>query len=132
VLEDLGLHSALAALTTDLSAATGAPVRRTIAPGLPDLSPEAELVVYRVAQEALTNTARHAQAAHVELSLTRSGDHVVLEVTDDGVGTADPVPGAGIRGMRERAALVNGRLSVTHRPPRGTRVRLEVPVRHGD
>jgi two-component system sensor histidine kinase UhpB len=132
VLEDLGLRSALTALATDLSAATGAPVRRTLAPGLPDLSPEAELVVYRVAQEALTNTARHAQAAHVELSLVRSGDHVVLEVTDDGVGTGDPVPGAGIRGMRERAALVNGRLSVTHRPPRGTRVRLEVPVRHGE
>jgi two-component system, NarL family, sensor histidine kinase UhpB len=131
VLEDLGLHSALTALATEVSTATGAPVRRTFAPGLPELSPEVELVVYRVAQEALTNIARHAAADHVELSLTRSGGQVVLEVTDDGVGGPELVPGAGIRGMRERAALVGGRFTISHRAPRGTRVRLEVPVPDG-
>lgn len=132
VLEDLGLTSALAALTTDFASHTTAAVRRVVAPGLPDLSPEAEVVVYRVAQEALTNAVRHAGAAVVELSLTRLGDHVVLEVGDDGRGredlAADRSGGAGIRGMHERALLVNGDLRITSSERGGTRVRLSVPV----
>ena len=86
VLEDLGLKSALAALATDFSTNSTAAVRRSFAPGLPALSAEAELVVYRVAQEALTNAARHAEASSVELSLGRQGEAVVLEVRDDGRG----------------------------------------------
>ena len=62
VLEDLGLASALAALATEFADHSSASVRRSFAPGLPALSPEAEVVVYRVAQEALTNAARHADA----------------------------------------------------------------------
>lgn len=131
VLEDLGLHSALTSLATDFSAATGVPVRRTVAPAIPDLPKDTELVVYRVAQEALTNIARHAGAAKVELSLLRVGDDVVLEVADDGAGSGEVTPGAGIRGMHERAALVGGRLTITHPLPHGTRVRLEVPVIRG-
>src|SRR5690606_26684178 len=94
VLEDLGLHSALTSLATDFSAATGVPVRRTVAPAIPDLPKDTELVVYRVAQEALTNIARHAGAAKVELSLLRVGDDVVLEVADDGAGSGEVTPGA--------------------------------------
>jgi len=132
VLEDLGLHSALTALATDFQATVGIPLRRTFAPGLPELSKEAELVVYRVAQEALTNIARHAEASRAELSLLRSGDVVVLEVSDDGRGTGEVRPGSGIRGMRERAILVGGTLSIVHPAPHGTRVRLEVPVHRGE
>jgi len=128
VLADLGLHSALTALATDFSAAAAVPVRRTFAPGLPELPADTELVLYRVTQEALTNVARHADAGQVELSLLRAGEVIVLEVVDDGSGNGDLTPGAGIRGMRERAALVAGRLTISHRPPHGTRVRLEVPV----
>jgi two-component system sensor histidine kinase UhpB len=129
VLEDLGLHSALAALTTDF-AARGPSVSRRVAPGLPHLSPDAELVVYRVAQEALTNAVRHASASAVELSLTRVGDRVVLEVRDDGVGYRD-TPGAGVRGMQDRAALVGADLAVAGTAGRGTVVRLSVPTAQG-
>ncbi|RYB92952.1 sensor histidine kinase [Nocardioides oleivorans] len=128
VLEDLGLTSALAALATDFADHSPAPVRRSFAPGLPTLSPEAEVVVYRVAQEALTNAARHADAHEVELSLQRLGESVVLEVRDDGRGFSGLTEGSGLMGMRERAALVRAELSVISQPRRGTTVRLKVPV----
>jgi two-component system sensor histidine kinase UhpB len=127
VLEDLGLSSALASLVNDFADHSQAVVRRTVSPGLPSLSPEAELVVYRVAQEALTNAARHAHAARVDLSLTRLGDRLMLEVTDDGRGFDTRITGAGLSGMRERARLVDGSLEVTS-SPRGTTVRLGIPV----
>ncbi|KQW45106.1 hypothetical protein ASC77_20215 [Nocardioides sp. Root1257] len=127
VLEDLGLTSALASLTNDFAEHSGASVRRVVAPGLPPLTSEAELVVYRVAQEALTNAARHAAAHDVTLSLTRAGDRVVLEVTDDGHGFDTTRDGAGLRGMRERATLVAGDLTLRS-ASHGTTVRLAVPV----
>lgn len=130
VLEDLGLQAALAALATDVAAHGGPAVRRTFGPGLPDLGSEAEVVVYRVAQEALTNVVRHAGARRVELSLLRVGEDVVLEVVDDGCGfsTIDQgQSGAGLPGMRDRAALVGGTVDVTS-GDRGTAVRLRVPA----
>ena len=127
VLEDLGLISALASLANDFAEHSGASVRRVVAPGLPQLSGEAELVVYRVAQEALTNAARHAHAEAVVLSLTRAGDRVLLEVTDDGHGFDATRDGAGLRGMRERATLVAGDLTLSS-TAHGTTVRLAVPV----
>ena len=128
VLEDLGLTSALAALTTDFADRCAAGVRRHIAPGLPPLSSEAELVVYRVAQEALTNAARHSGAESVVVSLTQVGPSVVLEVADDGRGfDTTATAGAGLRGMRERARMVGADLTITS--SRGsTVVRLAVPV----
>lgn len=127
VLEDLGLHSALAALTTDLFGRSGTHVKRGIAPGLPELDDATELVVFRVAQEALTNVARHADAATVSLSLALRGERVVLTVADDGRGLPTGADGTGLRGMRERAALVGGTLQVVRRDG-GTAVVLEVPV----
>ncbi|MBI2242437.1 MAG: sensor histidine kinase [Nocardioides sp.] len=127
VLADLGLASALAALTTDFARHSSASVRRVISPGLPPLPAEVELVLYRVAQEALTNAARHSRAGSVELSLTRVGDRVALEVVDDGRGFDVHTDGAGLRGMRERARLVAGELRLTSGPG-GTTVRLEVPA----
>jgi len=131
VLEDLGLHSALAGLVTDVSArvvADGVHIRRSFAPGLPDLDSSADLVIYRVAQEALTNVVRHAHARHVEVALRRVGDHIRLEVSDDGRGAAQIEPGAGVAGMQERARLVGGELSIDSAPGRGTTVVLTVPV----
>lgn len=128
VLEDLGLTSALAALATDFADHSGAAVRRSFSPGLPALGAEAEVVVYRVAQEALTNAARHAGAREVELSLRREGGFVVLEVRDDGRGFTRLVEGSGLTGMRERAALVRADVSVTGQPHHGTTVRLRVPL----
>ena len=131
LLEDLGLLSALSALANDFAAHSRIDVRRGFASGLPALSREAELVVYRVTQEALTNVARHARASTVELSLTRQGDGVALRVADDGLGLHGP-PAAGIQGMRERAMLVGARLTIGVRVGGGTEVRLVVPPAHRD
>lgn len=125
VLEDLGLHSALTSLCSDLAALTGAEVIRQFG-RVPQLSREQELVVYRVAQEALTNVARHAGARRVAVSFARLGDLVVLEVTDDGQARAALSPGSGIVGMHERAQLIGARLSIDTLPGHGVRVRLEV------
>lgn len=127
VLEDLGLHSALAALATEFSA-RGLNVQRTSTPGLPDLGMERELVVYRVAQEALTNVARHAEARTVRLALQRQGSAVVLAVDDDGKGLRGAAEGTGINGMRERALLIGAQLVVGVGELGGTSVRLTVPL----
>jgi two-component system sensor histidine kinase UhpB len=82
-----------------------------------------------VAQEALTNVARHADTDRAELSLTASDGRLTLRVADSGKGF-DPVrsEGGGLRGMRERAVLVGASLSIARRPRGGTEVRLSVPV----
>ncbi|MFF0725282.1 sensor histidine kinase [Streptomyces sp. NPDC004134] len=127
VLEDLGLVSALTSLGTDLAGHTGMRVERRVDPGLPALDPDVELVLYRVAQAALTNVVRHAAADRVELSLLRTGAAVQLRVADDGRGVGVAREGAGIRGMRERALLVGADLDVTRAPGGGTQVVLTVP-----
>jgi len=128
-LDDLGLTSALVALTERFAQSAGLNVSRNLDRELPPLSEEAELVIYRVAQEALTNVARHADTDRAELSLTAADGHLMLRVTDNGKGF-DPVraEGGGLRGMRERAVLVGASLAVARRPRGGTEVRLSVPV----
>ncbi|MFJ8584326.1 sensor histidine kinase [Streptomyces sp. NPDC093595] len=128
VLEDLGLISALTALTNEFTTHTGLKVTRHFDADLPPLEPQAELVLYRVAHEGLTNVARHAEAEHAELSLRRSADRLVLCVSDDGHGGGIVREGAGIRGMRERALLVGGSLDIVPGAGRGTRVSLSVPA----
>ncbi len=135
VLDDLGLVSALTSLVTEHARLTSAEVCRRLSTDLPPLGPEAELVVYRVAQEALTNVARHADAGRVcvDLAPTLAGDAVELRVLDDGSGLGDGREGAGIRGMRERAMLVGATLTVGRHQEGGTELRLLVPVpRPGD
>ncbi|MGR6965142.1 histidine kinase [Geodermatophilus sp. URMC 61] len=135
VLNDLGLVSALTSLVTEHARLTGAQVYRRLSTDLPPLGPDAELVVYRVAQEALTNVARHADARRVcvDLTPTFAGDAVELRVVDDGRGVGTGREGAGIRGMRERAMLVAATLTVGSHPEGGTELRLLVPVpRPGD
>ncbi len=128
VLEDLGLHSALNALAADFSRASEVPLTRRLDPHLPALSSAAELVVYRIAQESLTNVARHAHASRAELALTGEPDQVVLRVADDGRGRDGSTEGAGIRGMRERALLIAARLTISPTRTGGTEVRLVVHV----
>lgn len=129
VLDDLGLLSALSALATDVGKHSGVHVQRGFAPGLPALDQETELVVYRVAQEALTNVSRHARATTARLSLSQQGEALLLRVTDDGAGLHGAPENAGVRGMRERAQLVGGRLDIGPAEGGGTEVRLLVPIR---
>jgi two-component system sensor histidine kinase UhpB len=95
-----------------------------------DLSDDVQLVVYRVAQEALSNAARHSEAEHVKVTLSRADGRVELEVADDGSGFAfdKSQRGLGIDGMRERALLIGAALNVESRPGQGTTVRLKVGV----
>jgi two-component system, NarL family, sensor histidine kinase UhpB len=129
-LDDLGLASALAVLCERFSAQLDLDVAPYVAPDLPPLPAEVELVVYRVAQEALTNVARHSASSRADLTLTRIGARLVLRIRDYGLGLpADGVPGTGMRGMRERAALIGASLSIGNRVPEaGCEVRLDVPL----
>jgi len=128
-LEDLGLVSALRALSSRISLQTGLRIVTDLDPHLPALDQEAELVVYRIAQEALTNAVRHANASRVNLRLGCQDGGVTLLVTDDGRGLHPSEESAsGIRGMRERALLVGGRLRVSSRPEGGVEIRLDVPI----
>jgi two-component system sensor histidine kinase UhpB len=129
VLEELGLVSALTALTTEISSHTGLSVQRRFDSNLPDLDKETELVLSRVAQEGMTNSARHAGASRLQLSLRRTAEGVALCVNDDGKGIGQAHEGAGIRGMRERALLVGADLSLGPGHSGGTEVCLTVPAR---
>lgn len=128
-LDDLGLTAALAALCERVAAHSDVRVHPELRADLPRLSPEAELVIYRVAQESLTNVMRHAGAAHVTVSLGTAGGGVTLEVADDGVGLdlgRDDDRG-GVRFMRERALAIGARVRVEAVESGGTRVVLTVP-----
>ncbi|HEX4730486.1 MAG TPA: sensor histidine kinase [Solirubrobacterales bacterium] len=129
-LDDLGLAAAIAGLVERLGEGE---IEATIAVDgdFSDLSDDAQLVVYRVAQEALLNVARHSGASHVAVALRRGPDGVELTVADDGRGFAfaESERGLGIGGMRERALLVGGELTIESRPAAGTTVRLTIPSR---
>ena len=127
-LEDLGLRSALASLATSFGEQAGIQIQRRLEPDVA-LSEEQELVIYRVAQEALTNVARHADARRVDLSLDDVLGQTVLIVRDDGRGLSPgTLPSSrGIRGMRERAMLIGAQLEINSQPGGGTEIRLSIP-----
>ena len=128
-LDHLGLASALGNLASGFEERTHLRVRRQLERDLPPLDPRVELVIYRVAQESLTNVARHAQATGVLLSLQCGNDSVVLRIIDNGQGF-DPghAEGGGVRGIRERALIVGGAAMIRPGPGGGVEVRLEAPA----
>ena len=130
MLEDLGLVSALTELTTTFGRVSGLRVVRQFDRSLPKLKPDTELAVYRIAQESLTNIARHSQASRVTIALESGIDSVVLRVADDGRGfqTSRPDEHGGLRSMRERSLLVGGALAIKQAAGGGVEVRLEVPA----
>ena len=133
-LDDLGLKAALAGNVTELNSRGTVQATFESEGSFADLSPEAQLVVYRVAQEALSNAGQHAGAENVRVLLARVDGATVLTVSDDGRGfTFDQTSrGLGLGGMRERALLVGGELKIESRPQVGTRVRLSVPIGNSD
>jgi two-component system sensor histidine kinase UhpB len=134
MLEHLGLVSALTELSRRFAEQSGLRIERRFADDLPSLSDDAELAVYRVAQESLTNVARHAGASQVEVVLEAGAESVVLRVVDDGRGFDESAAAngqGGLRGMREQAVLVGGALAVKPARQGGVEVRLEVPAGNG-
>lgn len=132
LLDELGFAHAVAWQARVFQEATGVAVRLEIDPRLPELSPQAATALYRVAQEALTNVARHAQASAVELKLRRSRGALRLSVADDGKGFA---PGAlessaslGLLGMRERLRALGGDLELVTRGQGGALVSARLPL----
>jgi two-component system sensor histidine kinase UhpB len=126
VLDDLGLGKAISGLCERLGEQSGIAIACDIDRALPQLAPEAELVTYRVAQEALTNTLRHSGAQRAAVTLERDGSDVLLTVADDGRGLGDDDPGAGIQGMRERALLIGARFRIDPGEQQGTVVKLRL------
>ena len=121
VLSDRGLGAAVEALVSR----TPLPVELEL---LDDRLPEpVEAAAYYVVSEALANIAKYAEASSVAVSIASVNGHAVVEITDDGVGGADPAKGSGLRGLVDRVEALDGRLLVESPPGEGTRVRVEIP-----
>jgi two-component system, NarL family, sensor histidine kinase UhpB len=129
-LDDHGLLPAMASQVRRFAAQTGIKADLNTAGEGSSLKPDEELAIYRIAQEALANVARHADARSVEVDLrSNDGGGVQLTVRDDGRGfeTGRPTPGLGLGGMAERARLVGGELTIESQPGAGTELCLKVP-----
>ena len=135
-LDDLGVREALGDLAQRFSENTGVQVELEVTGSRDRLAPEAELVLYRVAQEAMTNVVKHARATEARITLARWPDRVDLTVDDNGTGF-DPANnrprdsrglGLGLFGMEERVVLVGGTLAIRALVPSGTRIAVSLPL----
>jgi signal transduction histidine kinase len=128
LLDDLGLAAAMRSFAQDHLAPSNVQCTLEIDESLPH-RPEVELVVFRIYQELVTNVLRHAQAEQISIQLYERDARIVLDVEDDGLGfDADAQSGAGVTGMRERAALVNGTIRFDSEAGLGTHVIVEIPL----
>jgi signal transduction histidine kinase len=131
VLDDFGLEIALQAQVRDFESQWNIKAKVT-SRRLGRISPEVELVLYRIAQEALSNIAKHARASQVEIRLTRRGRMLRMFIEDDGCGfdaeaAAEPHQSRlGLFGMKERLSLIGGTFGITSTPGSGTRVSAQV------
>jgi signal transduction histidine kinase len=134
VIDDYGLVPALRWQSDLFSSRTGVAVFIHAEEPFPRLPSAIELTLFRIAQEALFNTSKHAQATLVAISLQKDEDAVMLDIADDGIGSAVTPPsgpqnsGWGMTLMRERCELVGGRFSMTSLPGHGTVVSVEIPL----
>lgn len=134
VLDDLGLIPALHSFMKNFTEQTGVRTRLTAVAAVEHLDTSRRTVLFRVAQEALTNVARHAQATHVEVSIEKRPDGISMKVKDDGKSfSADPsLPSKGrkrlgLLGMRERLEMVGGSFAVESAPGKGTTILARIP-----
>jgi signal transduction histidine kinase len=127
-LEDLGLTLALRNLAESAASRSGATLNLEIPANLEKLAPDVEQCLFRVAQEALENIVRHAEAQHIGVKLVREDNHLILSVSDDGRGfdptQVDTDKHFGLRGLRERVAMFAGELQIHSQAGRGTTIRL--------
>jgi two-component system sensor histidine kinase DegS len=139
VLDDLGLIPALHSFVKSFSKQTSIHIRLTVFAEVEKLDNARRTVLYRVAQEALTNVARHAKASRVDVSIHKLPRAVCLTVKDNG--RSFPVQRVlhakgnnrlGLLGMRERVEMVGGSLSVESAPGKGTTIRAEIPFTNGN
>lgn len=130
-LDDFGLAPALERLVENHRQANGIAIDLEIRIGDERLPADVETTMYRIVQEALTNIAKHAGATRISILVTRKRNAAVVVVEDDGDGfdAASPTAGLGLAGMRERVALVGGKLQLETRPGTGTTIAAEVPLR---
>jgi signal transduction histidine kinase len=133
MLQEAGLARALASYCEEFGAARRIAVSCVADAGATALAPRAALALYRIAQEALGNIAKHANAKHVEVRLERADRVVRLTVSDDGTGfvhgSSGKSGGVGLANMRARVRALDGRLEIESHPGRGTTIRAEVPDR---
>jgi signal transduction histidine kinase len=131
------LGEALGRLAGRLTEETGMAATATVTGTPRPLSPDAEVTLLRVTQEALANVTRHARAGRVAVTLSYMDGEAALDIRDDGAGFAPTADGyganggLGLRGMRERVEALGGRLAVESAPGRGTTIAVTVPVRWG-
>jgi signal transduction histidine kinase len=135
LLDDLGLIPALRGLIDEFVERHGIATRFEAPAAPPALSAEGELALFRALQEALSNVARHAEASHVDVRLSYDENHATLRVRDDGTGLpAEPATGRkdfagmGLKGMRERVAMLGGQLSIRNVPGGGVELVVILPV----
>ena len=131
-LDDFGLVPALERLAETFAEQTAIEVHVQATLGDERLGPEIETALYRIVQEALTNVVKHAQASTISVVLTKKGDRVTALIEDDGQGfdaSGGSGDGLGLLGIRERTALLRGRVAVESSEGTGTTVVVEVPVR---
>ena len=133
-LDDLGLKAAVAGHTEETQRQSGIATRFDDGGPLGEIPADVQIVVYRVAQEALSNAVRHSGASRLTVYLGRDSHGIVLRVVDDGRGFSfeESSSGLGLGGMRERALLVNGEVRIESRPGSGTSVLLNVPIEADD
>jgi PAS domain S-box-containing protein len=122
VLTERGLEPAVAGL----AARSPVPVEVVAVPA-ERLPPAVEAAVYYIIAEAITNVAKYAHATHVAVAVRSAPDSTLVEVSDDGVGGADPAAGSGLRGIADRIEALDGRVRVTSPAGEGTRIRAEIP-----
>ena len=136
VLDDLGLLAALEWLTNDLAKNFKIAADLKVHGEPHRLSPESEVVLFRIAQEALRNVWKHAAASRADVTLDFAADAIGLTVQDDGKGFKKPqmindLVGSGklgLAGMQERIGLLGGELDITSEPGKGTKVRVSIPL----
>lgn len=134
-IEEFGLLIALEKLSEQSAERGGFNLLKQLPKTLPSLNPDEELTVYRIAQEAFENVIQHAMASEVVFNITVENDHITMKIKDNGVGFSKDALFSndvfGVRGMRERAKMVDGEFSVETIPNQSTQITLSLEVNHG-